>query len=229
MKLYRLPPYILQAVIWIPCRILFKFFVHIQVKGSEHIDTMKGPILLASNHVSEIDVILIRSCLPFFWPASPMFYVARPKDFYDDQSFGWRRIVYGGWFFKAWGAYPAYKGKQDYRFSLQEFKPLMKNAGALVIFPEGKRSKDGKIRESHGGVSFLSHEHNAPIIPVLISGVEKMGISFWFRTRRVTVTYGKPMYPQELFDTTEPVVQGDRNDFRTAAERVVKEIHKLDS
>jgi len=219
---------ILQALIWIPCRLFFILFVRIQIQGAQNLKDISGkPLLLASNHVSELDAVFIRSCLPFFWKGSPMFYVSRPPHFYK-KGFSWRRYVYGGKLFKMWGAYPAYKGSHVYNESLRDIEKILKKGNTFVIFPEGKRSFDGTVHEAHGGVGYLSHATQCPVVPMRIKGFEYANIkTLLTRKHTVTVCYGKPIFPQELFGNTTPVVNNEINDFKTAAKKVVAKINLL--
>ncbi|MFM2357400.1 MAG: 1-acyl-sn-glycerol-3-phosphate acyltransferase, 1-acyl-sn-glycerol-3-phosphate acyltransferase [Candidatus Parcubacteria bacterium] len=228
MKIYRIFPIILQALIWIPCRLFFKFFVRIHIEGTENLRLVSGgPLLFASNHVSELDAVFIRSCLPFFWKGSGMFYVSRPPEFYK-KGFGWRKYFYGGVIFKIWGAYPAYPGTHIYHESLRDIEEILKDGNSVTIFPEGKRSFDGVIHEARGGVSYLSYSVPCPIVPTRIKGFENATLkSLLSRKHSVTVVYGKPIFPQELFGNSTPVVNNTINNFREASVRVVERIHSL--
>lgn len=220
MKLFKTIPAILQAVIYIVTFIIFKVCFNFRVKGLENIENLPPRIIFAANHLSEWDGILIRVALPFFSKKfSPMYYVSRTKDFYINS--GWRKLLYGGALFRLLGAYPVYKGKKDYEYSLQHFIKILNMKGCVCIFPEGVRSASGAIGEAHGGVAFLAHKTNTPIVPTVVKGVHKLTfIDFLFRRRLVEVDFGKPIALSSLTKVTVDNV-------KTEAESIMWEVSKM--
>lgn len=222
-KPFKIIPIISQALLYWPPFLLFKIFCRFAVVGKKNVRNLETGIIFASNHVSEWDGPLIRIALPFFSKKfSPMYYVAKTKEFYDNS--GWRRMLYGGLLFKLLGAYPVYSGKKNYAYSLQHYVEILKSGGNVCIFPEGVRSQDGTIGAPHGGVTFLAHTTGALVAPVAIKGT--LGLTardFVFRTRRVSVVFGQPLRPAELVPKADPSV----SDFKSGAVIVMKEVEKL--
>lgn len=200
MKLYKLSPLILQAFFW-PFTIPFlKFFIGFEIKGKENLKGLKGPVIFASNHVSEIDPILVRAALPMFSQITPLFYVARKN--YLDSIEGPRKYIYGGLFFKAWGAYPTESGKGDYAVSLQNHIKLLNDGCSLCIFPEGKISENGQLGEVHGGTGFLTATTKATVVPVIISGAFDLKLKkFFTRQAKITINIKSPLNYSDLFDS----------------------------
>ena len=62
------------------------------------------------------------------------------------------------------------KKKNGSRSSLHEAIEMVKSGRSLVIFPEGTRSKDGKLGEFKGGAMKIAMESGAKVVPVLIEG-----------------------------------------------------------
>ena len=89
-------PRTIQRLAWVPLCALFSLFVSFTVKGRENLANIKGPIIVASNHISELDPLLVIAALPFFCRHIPLFYVSREKGFY---KVNWRSVIYGGNFF----------------------------------------------------------------------------------------------------------------------------------
>ena len=145
MKLYKITPLILQATLWPFTRVILKLFVNFKVEGIHNIEEVRGAIIFASNHVSELDPVLVRAALPCFSRFAPLFYVSREN--YLDSIEGIRKHLYGGVFFKAWGAYPVEAGKKDYAKSLKNHVNLLKDGCSVCIFPEGRMSEDGNLGE----------------------------------------------------------------------------------
>ena len=224
MKFYVLPPYILQSLIWIPWRILFYLFAGLKISGTENLKHVDKGVIFASNHASELDPILIPSSLPFLSRFTPMFYVSREKAFYKKS--GWRQAIYGGLFFKALGAYPVMSGRKNYEISLAHHIEVMNDKNSLVIFPEGKRSFNGVMRPARGGVTYLSYRTNSPIVPVRIKNSHVLLLNFITRKNEIEIIFGKPIYPNELFQE-KPVINENRNDFVEAAQKVMDVVRKL--
>lgn len=228
MKIYWVLPFILHTLFRKPLHWLFKVFINIKVRGLDNLGNVKGPVIFASNHVSELDALMIGTSLPFFTPFNPIFYVARSSKYYDPKVFGWRSKIYGGLFFKCWGAYPAYSGQKRYEYSLKHFLNFLNDKNSVCIFPEGKLTKNGDKHKIHGGAAYLSYVIGAPIVPVQISGADSMSSKdFWSRRRHVAVTYGEPIYSKDLFGDTTPMVNETQNDFQEKAREVVDIMHKL--
>lgn len=197
---YKAIPFLLQKTVILPLKLVYRYFLHWEVYGADRVSDVAGPIIFAPNHASELDATLIPVALPFLSRRTPMFFVARDKSYYDKKIFGWRKHLYGGIFFRSWGAYPAYAGSQNYDTSLVHIIHFLKHDEAVCIFPEGGMTKDGKLREARGGIGYLSAKTNATIIPVAIYGTYRLSCADFFRKKRkVVIQFGKPITTQELF------------------------------
>lgn len=182
----------MQKIIWIPTNIVLRFFGRMQVHGLEHIKDLKGPVIFACNHSSELDPFFVPAILPFFSRLSPIFYTSREKSFYKGS--GWRQFFYGGLFFKAWGSYPVMAGLHDYEMALSTHIDIARHGGSLCIFPEGGITKDGSIGQAKGGVAYLSYTTGAVIVPVRIRDSYKITPAELFsRKRKFIVSFGRPM------------------------------------
>jgi 1-acyl-sn-glycerol-3-phosphate acyltransferase len=192
--MYFISPLFLQKIIWIPTRFVLKFFGHLEMTGLENIKDIKSNIIFACNHTSELDPVLIPASLPFRSRQSPMFYVSREKKFYGAS--GWRRHFYGGLFFRLWGSYPVYVGLRDYGKSLAQHIKIVNDGFSICIFPEGRTTPNGVIQIAKGGVSYLSHVTNVPVVPVRIDGNFRLTLKdFILRKRTLRVIFGEPIYP----------------------------------
>ncbi len=226
--MYALPPNILQRSIWIPTRLIFHYFIHHTILGLENLSGLKTGVVFALNHSSELDAVILPASLPFWSRFLPMFYLSRERKFY--QNSGWRRYLYGGLFFKLWGAYTVDAGKKDYAVALKNHITMLNEGKSICIFPEGKVSPDGSVRKGHGGVSYLAWESGHPVVPVAIEGAWHMTLSdFLLRRRTVTIRFGKPFLIADLFATPgrKPEITATHNDFTLAAETVMERISGL--
>ena len=223
-RFFYISPLVHQTFVWPIARPMFRFFLHLKIKGVERLDRLprgKG-IIFATNHTSELDPILVPVSLPFLSPFMPIFYTSREQSFYKRS--GWRQFFYGGLLFKLWGSHSVKSGHKDYGVSLATHILLLKNGKSLCIFPEGRQSRDGSLGEAHGGVAFLSHTTGSPVVPVAIKGVLKLTMrEFLCRTRHAEIIFGEPLYPRDLVSVSTP----DVSSYKTGATLVLKKIAEL--
>ena len=203
-KFYLISPLILQKCLWPFTWLFFGVICRWQVSGLEnlkYLKTGKG-IVFAVNHTSEMDPILVPAAFPFSSKYLPMFYTSRRKDFYSNS--GWRQIFYGGFFFKIWGAHALNSGKRNYEISLQNHIELLKEGKSLCIFPEGKTTRDGNLMEGRGGTAYLADKLGCPIVPVYLGGLFKLSFKdLILRRRKLSVSFGEPLYRHDLFHKGE--------------------------
>ncbi len=95
------------------------------------------------------------------------------------------------------GAFPVSRGKGD-SGTLDTAVEKLNSGRSLTIFPEGTRSKDGKVHRGHSGAAVIAVRADKPIIPVGIVFGEKLK----FRTP-ISIKYGKPIYPSEYVEDFE--------------------------
>jgi 1-acyl-sn-glycerol-3-phosphate acyltransferase len=215
-----------QKLIWIPTRLVLVGFGSLRVKGRENLASIRGPVIFAVNHSSEIDPFMVPASLPFFSRFSPLFYAVRDKSFY--VNVGWRKHLFNGWFIKLWGGYSAAVGLRDYEKSLEQHMKILRNGGSFCVFPEGGITKDGKIRPAKGGISFLAHSAPSTIVPVAVSGVFGMSpIDFALRRRKITVHFGTPIPSGELYSKIEGNHTPGENVWKKEAEYIMHKVGEL--
>lgn len=220
---YFVAPILLQAVIYAVTFIVFKGFARLEIRGAENVKGIKGRVIFAPNHASEWDGPLVRTCLPYFWAGSPMYYVGMTREFYRPLGLI-KSFLYGGAFFNMLGAYPAYRGTKDYAVSLSHFIELLSQDHAVCIFPEGGRTKDGTLGEARGGVAFLAKETGAPTVPVAIQGLTRLKSRQLFSfNRRVTVTFGKPIPADELVPGSMPAIE----DYKEGSKKIMAQVSAM--
>lgn len=230
-KRHMILPELFQRLIWGPLRFIMIIFCSLQVKGTHNLKNLKGNMIIASNHQSELDPLLIVACLPFFTRHFPIIYVTREKSFFMGKNWGkWKQILYGGTFFRMIGAYPTYVGLKNYKLALKHHLETLKIGNSVGIFPTGKRVKNKEeIVKAKGGVSFLAQQSRAPIVPVLIQGLENLNLKNVFsRKMKLTVTFGNTLYLKDIIQNPDQMIINDtRNDYEIAAAQVWKYIEQL--
>jgi len=226
MKIHYLITEMLQTLVWIPTRIVLKALTHLKILGKENLEDIDGPVIFASNHQSEMDVIMLPATLTPFTKPFPMFYVARPKGKYIETG-SIKSKIYGGPLFQWWGAYPIISGLKNYGISLKVHKRISEKGKSIHIFPEGRLSKTGDIaKEARGGLGYLAYAAGATVVPVAIHGTRQTSIKdFLLGRKHYTVQYGKPLTPKELMNgnSDNPSVE----DFKYASQAVLTKIKNM--
>ncbi len=192
-------PFLFESLFFI-LKPLFYLFCDFKVSGLENLDELEDKdigIILASNHSSQLDPIVIGIAMRFFSNLRPLYYVSREKEFYKDTALG--RFLYGGVFFKCCGAYPAFPGHNDYAFALSYHLIFLREKRTICIFPEGKRNDGLGDVDPKGGVGYLAEFTDSIIVPTLMKGTRNASFFKFFSGKmKISVTFRKPVYPNEL-------------------------------
>jgi 1-acyl-sn-glycerol-3-phosphate acyltransferase len=160
-------------------RVLFRLLGSWEVRGHEHVP-VKGPVLIAPNHLSFLDPPLMGCALQ-----RPGWFMAKAELF---NIPGFR------WLITQMHAYPVRRGVAD-RAAMKRTLDYLKNGEIVCIFPEGKRSQDGTLGEIEIGLGLLALKSGAPIVPVGIRGTERMlprGAKRLHRAK-IRVQFGEPI------------------------------------
>ncbi len=234
-RFFSVIPILLQSLIFLFALSVFKLFCSLKYEGVEELVAFQkaqkargetSALIFAPNHSSEWDGPLVRVGLPFWWRWSPMYFVSQKKDFYD--SSGWRKHIYGGRIFNLVGAYPVYSGHHDYAYALQNFTALLQKGRCVCIFPEGRRTTSGALGTAHGGVAFLAHATQTPVVPVAIKGLTLLTArDFFLRRRKVTIHFGTPMRVKEIIGAGQLAPQPSVDDFHNGAGKVMVRVKEL--
>jgi glycerol-3-phosphate dehydrogenase (NAD(P)+) len=155
----------------------FKAYFRLRRIGLEHIPA-EGPVLVASNHRSFADPFIIGTCLP-----RPLRFVAKSELF--EKRWQARLLL-------ALGAFPIRRGESDEQ-ALETARLILRQGGAVGIFPEGTRVRPGPLAKPKRGVGRLALETGAPIVPVAILGTEDIRKGLRVRPRRVAVRCGRAL------------------------------------
>jgi 1-acyl-sn-glycerol-3-phosphate acyltransferase len=160
-------------------RILLRFFMQRNVIGMEKLPS-EGPVILASNHLTNFDVFTLQ--LVFM---RPLFFMAK-SELYKNP------IVAAG--LRQVGAFPVLRGQRD-QWAIRHAEKVLEHNQVLAMFPEGTRSKGKGLRAGKTGVARLALKTGCPIIPIAISGTEKMFKTFPRRTP-IEINIGEHISPQ---------------------------------
>ncbi len=136
------------------CLALFKVLWRPVIVGREHIP-LTGPVILASNHLSFIDSIVI----PLAVSGRRVVFLAK-SEYWEGRSLASlpRRL-----FFRTFDAVPVQREQQrDAQASLDLARGVLARGDAFGIYPEGTRSRDGRLYRGRTGVGWLSLARRRP-------------------------------------------------------------------
>lgn len=221
-------PYILQTLMWLVMRPILALFSNLRIIGKEHTEKIKDGAIVAVNHASDLDPVLIPATLGPWSPLMPVFSVALDRSFYRRP---WPfNYLYSGFIFNLLGAYSMSSGaRADYERILSPHIKLLERGSTLGIFPEGKRNFDGKITAGRPGVAYLAWRTRRPVIPVAIHGHTHMAPrDFFARKHSITVAYGAPITYTELFGARpDPNLPPTQDELKVATATIMSRIREM--
>ena len=161
-------------------RTLLFLFTRWRVSGKENIPR-QGPLLIVSNHLNLADPPILGASI-----YRKALFMAKEELF---------RSGFSSYIVRNFGAFPVRRGGLD-RKALNQAKECMAQGLALIMFPEGKRSRSARLQSAFPGSALVASRIGAPILPVGITGTENLkGKTWWLRRPRITVNIGRPFYP----------------------------------
>lgn len=196
---------------WLGSRLVMDLFYRNTIEGIHHVPK-EGPFIVASNHLSYFDPPLVGSSLP-----RELYYFARKTLFKP----GWRSHV-----LEQVHTIPVDRDGDGSDISaFKRVFQVLKGGDALLIFPEGTRSRDGQPGKPQRGVGLIACRAGVPVLPVRIFGT----YTVYGRDRklpdwqgRFAVVFGPPLVP-ESFD---PGAQHEDR-YPEAARRIMRAITDL--
>ncbi len=135
--------------------LLCKFLFHLEVKGRENLSDVGEACIVAPNHQSYLDPIVLGLSLP-----RRLTYFAKADIF---------NIPVLSFLIRNLGAIPIERDIMS-SMTLRHGVKVLKEGSWLVIFPEGTRSRTTQLLEAKQGIGFLHYKSKAPILPVFIDG-----------------------------------------------------------
>jgi len=189
--------------------LLMRTWFGFRVRGAEHIPS-SGPALIVSNHQSILDPPVIGGA------ARRQIYFLAKAELFQIPLFG--RLI------RALHARPVRREGADAR-ALRTAAQLLSEGKALLVFPEGTRSLDGRLGEGKAGVGMLAVTSGAPVVPAYVSGTLEAlpkGAA-WPRRTEVSVRFGPALHFKA------PTGPGRKERYREAAEEMMRGIAQLKS
>src|SRR3982751_1834821 len=164
---------------WCFFRLLYRFYFRWRVLNPERVP-LSGPVILASNHASYLDPPLVGAGIH-----RGINYLARDTLF---------RFPGVGWLLRKWNSVPVDRDGGG-AAGLKAILDRLLAGGAIILFPEGTRTRNGQFQPARAGIGLTVIKSTAPVVPVRVFGTfEAYSRNHKFpRPRRGAVKYGKPM------------------------------------
>jgi 1-acyl-sn-glycerol-3-phosphate acyltransferase len=146
---------------------LMDLYTRRRVFGRERLDGLAGPVVFVANHNSHMDTPVILRALPGRWRRRTA--VAAAVDYFYDR----RRNALSASL--AFGTVPLDRkgGAGVGPGQTAHLDRLIRDGGSLLVFPEGTRSRDGRVGRLRSGAALLATEHHLPIVPIYVSGTRE--------------------------------------------------------
>lgn len=214
---FRLLRFALREAMVLP---LFRHYIPLRVEGS--LEGVRGPVIFAPNHSSNLDTLAVLAALPprFRNRLAP----AISQDYflpYLESSGSLReRVSLALQFWLAvitLNVFPLPQATRGVRRALQFAGSLVDSGHSILIFPEGARTPDGALQSFRPGVGVMAVRLRIPVVPIHIQGLYEVlpaGAS-WPSPAPVRVRFGAPT----VFHETE--------DYREAAARIEQAVRRL--
>lgn len=186
MRRYRLPVW---WFLWILASFLRLIFCRLRIEGAQNVPLSGGGVV-ACNHNPGLDFI-------FLGYASPreIYYMAKEEAFQINPLAS--ALMRGG------GVFPVQRGKSD-KVAFGNALEIIRQGILIGMFPEGTRSRDGKLQRARTGTARLALEAGVPVIPAAVIG--SPAVMHRFRQLRrplVIVRFGAPIRGQMADDPVE--------------------------
>ena len=169
----------------------FKIF-GLKIEGADNVPK-GGGVIIAPNHRSNYDPPLVGCCISF-----------RPVTFLAKNGLFVNKAV--SWVLGSVHAVPIHTENPGIK-SMRFFVNLLKEEKALMMFPEGSRSKTNEFLPLQPGVGYLSIKTNVPVVPVLITGTHESMLKHLLRQTPLSVKFGVPIYPQNKRPTMKNAME----------------------
>ena len=200
-----IPEFMYRLLCWLLANIVYR----LRLEGEDHIPH-EGPVVLASNHVTFVDWMLIGGACP------------RPARFVMHHSF--MKIPVANWIFKGAKVIPIASAKESptvLKAAMDSISEALENGEVVCIFPEGQITRDGNFNEFRAGIERIVERNPAPVIPIALHGLW----GSWFSRERGKALRGNPLRWLRAhvgLRIGEAIPADD-----VTAERVKEEVHRL--
>lgn len=203
------PEFLWRFIVWVLVHTIYRF----RIKNKHHLPA-KGPAILVCNHIGYSDAAILFSSS------------RRPLRFVMDHNIFNNKLL--GWFFRTAQAIPIapkHENETLYENAFIEIEKTLNRGEVLVIFPEGKLTKDGEIGSFKNGLLKVLEKTPVPVVPMALGGLWgsvfsrkhsnpliKVYKGLFFIGRKIDLVIGQPIAAEHVdMEKLRQVV----NDLRT--------------
>lgn len=155
-------------------------------RSGHHHMPRRGAVLLAANHLSGWDTVLIPMAAP------------RPVQFLTKSAYFTQPGLKGRimrWFFTSIGGVPVHRSVgHDAQAALRSGSSILRAGSVFAVFPEGTRSRDGRLYKGRSGAAWMALDTGATVLPVGVLGTHTMRPFAWLvGGSRPMIRFGQPL------------------------------------
>jgi 1-acyl-sn-glycerol-3-phosphate acyltransferase len=170
-------------VAWWIVTLLRPLLFRLRVEGRDNV-MAEGGAVMVSNHNYGFDFVYLGYSSP-----RELHFMAKA------EMFGWNPIL--AWLLRSGAVFPVQRGKSD-AAAIETAVQRVRAGNLLTMFPEGTRSKDGKLMRGKTGAARIALAANAPLIPAAVIGSPQLLKGFLWWRPQIIVRFGKPVYQENL-------------------------------
>jgi 1-acyl-sn-glycerol-3-phosphate acyltransferase len=176
---------------------LMDLYMRPRVFGKDVFDRLPHPVILVANHSSHLDTPTILRALPLKWRQRTA--VAAAADYF------YKKRAVANMVALIFNTVPLMRqGGGVGNGATEHVDRLIDQRWNLLMFPEGTRSRNGKLGKMRSGAAAIAQAHDIPIIPIYLKGThdamppgrnwpKRRG--FIARRHRIEVHFGEPIWP----------------------------------
>ncbi|MFA5069426.1 MAG: lysophospholipid acyltransferase family protein [Candidatus Omnitrophota bacterium] len=160
-----------------------RFLFRLEIRGRGNIPS-NGAFILASNHRSNLDPVILSVCID-----RRLSFLAKAELFENNIS---------RWILRRLDCIELKRSGED-KAALKKGIRVLRDGRALLLFPEGTRSRDNRLGKARPGISLFAFTTGVCVVPAYVTGTEKVlpiG-SRCIRPNTVRVTFGRPLYAEK--------------------------------
>lgn len=188
----------IQRVLVLP---LFRHYVPLEVRGLANLEHLEAPVIFAANHTSHLDTPAVLAALPSRWRRSvaPAVRQEQFRALFDREHSAWWEVLWAGIQYVLAGlifnAYPLPGEMAGVRHAMRRTGDLVSRGACPLIFPEGKRTSDGKMNPFRPGAALMAAQLRLPVVPLFLEGLYEIYSihDAWPKRGPARVSFGKPL------------------------------------
>ena len=169
-----------------------------RIIGRSNLSGLKPPWILMSNHLTLLDDLFIDPLI--FFPKGFLGYRFIP--FHAPEEHNFYKHSFISWLMRNLKNIPVIRGRGINQEGVNRLISAIKQGGVLHIFPEGTRTRTGKIGKPKEGIGKIVYETGAPVVPLYHQGLESVlpiGTGIPNIGKEIRIAIGQPLYfNQEL-------------------------------